>query len=222
MGISEGPLTSLALCWRIERGDGAGVALTSHDRSIVSGGRHCVAEPGMTPAAITRSLGLEPHSGEVAGALRSSALSDTDLALGRWDGARVRLTAVERSVHARDRQAVEDRLFGMLTTEPSYTIRAKCVDSLVRRGSELALDACLEAIGQDSDRHEVRDSGLSGLRRLGGAEHAELGRPYCTAGNSRWYRHNALETFAALAAKLEDAIAKKHFAHALARDRENR
>lgn len=93
--ICEGPLTSLAFCWRIERGDGAGVALTSHDRAILRGGDTYVAEPGVTPAAITRSLGLEPHSGEVAGALSASALTETDLALGRWDGARVRLTAID-------------------------------------------------------------------------------------------------------------------------------
>lgn len=95
--ICEGPLTSLALCWRIERGDGAGVALTSHDRPIVSGGDTYVAEPGVTPAAITRSLGLEPHSSEVAGALTASALTEADLALGRWDAARVRLTAIDWS-----------------------------------------------------------------------------------------------------------------------------
>jgi uncharacterized phage protein (TIGR02218 family) len=49
----------------------------------------------MTPAAVTRSLGLEPHSAEVAGALSSEALDEDDLSLGRWDGARVRLTVVD-------------------------------------------------------------------------------------------------------------------------------
>lgn len=93
--ISQGPLTSLAMSWRIERGDGAGVALTSHDQGIVSGGISYVAEPGMTPAAVTRSLGLEPDSSEIAGALSARALTETDLALGRWDGARVRLIAID-------------------------------------------------------------------------------------------------------------------------------
>ena len=30
MSIADGELTSLALCWRLERADGAGIALTSH------------------------------------------------------------------------------------------------------------------------------------------------------------------------------------------------
>lgn len=93
--ICEGALTSLAFCWRIERGDGAGVGLTSHDRAIVRGGEQYLPAPGVTPAAITRSLGLDPHSGEVAGALSAGALTDSDLGLGRWDRARVNLSAVD-------------------------------------------------------------------------------------------------------------------------------
>lgn len=95
--ICEGPLTALAFCWRIERGDGAGVALTNHDQAIVREGERYLPAPGVTPAAVTRSLGLDAHSAEVAGALSASALTDSDLALGRWDGARVRLTAIDWS-----------------------------------------------------------------------------------------------------------------------------
>lgn len=93
--IADGELTTIALCWRIERPDGAGLALTSHDQGLVHDGVRFAPAPGMTPAAVSRSLGLEPDSGEIAGALSSDALDPLDLALGRWDGARVRLTAVD-------------------------------------------------------------------------------------------------------------------------------
>lgn len=95
MSIVDGELTSIAMCWRLERSDGAGLALTSHDRSVRSQGIAYEPEPGIVPAAVTRSLGLEPHSSEVAGALSSDALEPRDLALGRWDGARVCLSAVD-------------------------------------------------------------------------------------------------------------------------------
>lgn len=95
MSIADGELTSMAMCWWLERKDGAGLALTSHDRQVASDSVSCEPAPGMMPAAVTRSLGLEPHSGEVAGALSSDGLDETDLALGRWDGASVRLTAVD-------------------------------------------------------------------------------------------------------------------------------
>jgi len=96
VSIADGELTSLALCWRLERTDGAGIGLTSHDQAIESVGVQHQATPGILPAAVTRTLGLEPHSAEVAGALSSEALDAADLPLGRWDGAKVSLSAVDR------------------------------------------------------------------------------------------------------------------------------
>ena len=95
MGIVDGELTSVALCWRLERLDGAGIALTSHDAPVTSDGSRHEPAPGMTPAAVTRSLGLEPQSAEATGALSSAALDEEDLSLGRWDGALVRLTVAD-------------------------------------------------------------------------------------------------------------------------------
>ena len=95
--IADGELTTIALCWRIERSDGAGLALTSHDRALTYDGVAFGPTPGITPASVSRSLGLEPDSGEIAGALSSNALEEIDLALGRWDGAGIRLSAVDWS-----------------------------------------------------------------------------------------------------------------------------
>jgi uncharacterized phage protein (TIGR02218 family) len=94
-GIAEGQLTSLALCWRIERADGAGLALTSHDRPVARDGITYRPAPGMTPAAVARRLGIEPSDGEAKGAVTSDALSEGDMADGRWNGARVALSAID-------------------------------------------------------------------------------------------------------------------------------
>lgn len=93
--IADGELTSITLCWRLERSDGAGIALTSHDCPLLVDDIAHEPSPGIVPAAITQSLGLDAHSAEVAGALSTQALESADLALGRWDGARARLTAVD-------------------------------------------------------------------------------------------------------------------------------
>jgi uncharacterized phage protein (TIGR02218 family) len=93
--ITDGPVTSLAFCWQLERRDGAGVSLTSHDARIERGGVIYTPAPGMTPAAIVRRRGLEPQSSEVDGALSDAALTDEDMELGRWDGARVILEAID-------------------------------------------------------------------------------------------------------------------------------
>ena len=91
----EGPLSSLAFCWKVERRDGAGFGLTSHDRGLAIEGVQYAAEPGMLPAAIERRLGMTESDSEIAGAIRSDALDEADLIAGRWDGARVGLFAVD-------------------------------------------------------------------------------------------------------------------------------
>jgi len=95
MTIVDGGLTSLAFCWTIERRDGAGLGLTSHDRPLLIGGTSYRPSPGMSPAAVRMRAGLEPLGGEIEGALSDAALSERDLEAGRWDGARVALFAVD-------------------------------------------------------------------------------------------------------------------------------
>jgi uncharacterized phage protein (TIGR02218 family) len=95
MGIADGALTSLALCWHLERRDGAGIALTSHDEPLLRKGITYEPAPGIMPASITRSVGLDADAGEVNGALSSDSLEEADLALGRWDGAGMRLSAFD-------------------------------------------------------------------------------------------------------------------------------
>ena len=91
----QGPLTTLALCWRVERRDGVAIGLTAHDRDLAIDGLVYRAAPGMTPSAITRSAGLDADSMDVSGALSSAAIGERDLLAGRWDGARVVLFAVD-------------------------------------------------------------------------------------------------------------------------------
>lgn len=95
MSILDGELTTLAFCWRLERRDGAGLALTSHDRPMLVDGVRYEPSPGMSPAAIRAELGLDPRSSEVAGSLSSAAISEADVVSGRWDGAALRLSAAD-------------------------------------------------------------------------------------------------------------------------------
>jgi uncharacterized phage protein (TIGR02218 family) len=88
-------LTTLAFCWRVERRDGVALGFTGHDRDIVRDGLVYRAGPGMTPSAISQSDGLDIDTLDVAGALSADAITANDLAAGRWDGAAVRLFALD-------------------------------------------------------------------------------------------------------------------------------
>lgn len=95
MSWLAGELTTLAFLWRIERADGVALGFTSHDRDLVRDGLVHRAQPGMLPSAIERSDGLEAGGVELAGAITSPAITAGDLSSGRWDGARVWLSAVD-------------------------------------------------------------------------------------------------------------------------------
>src|SRR5579875_852094 len=97
MSWLDGEVTTLALCWRIERRDGVAIGLTDHDRDLTVDGLVHRAAPGMTPSAIKRSDGLDADTMDIAGALTSGAIAEADLLAGRWDGARVVLFAVDWS-----------------------------------------------------------------------------------------------------------------------------
>jgi uncharacterized phage protein (TIGR02218 family) len=88
-------LTTIVLCWRVERRDGVTVALTAHDRDLTVAGVTYRAAPGMTPSAVVRSEGLDADTMEARGALEARAITARDLGAGRWDGARVVVSAVD-------------------------------------------------------------------------------------------------------------------------------
>ena len=91
----DAPLETVAPFWRILRRDGVALGFTAHDRDLWFDGVLHRAAPGMVPSAIRRSADLEPDSAEVKGALSHDALSADDLALGRFDGARVLIGLVD-------------------------------------------------------------------------------------------------------------------------------
>lgn len=95
MGVrNDDGVSAIAFCWTLERRDGAGLALTSHDSEVEVSGIAYSPAAGVLPAAVTRAGGLDGEPGEISGALSSEGLSQDDLSAGRWRGARTRLAAV--------------------------------------------------------------------------------------------------------------------------------
>ena len=88
-------LTTLAFLWRVERADGVAIGFTSHDRDLTRGAFAYLAAPGMVPSAIRLSDGFDADDVELDGALASGAFTEADLRSGRWDGARLVVSAVD-------------------------------------------------------------------------------------------------------------------------------
>ena len=86
--------TTLCWCWRLTRRDGVVKGFTDHDRNLAFDGTAFEAASGFTASDITDALGLSVDNLEVTGALSSAALSEGDLAAGRYDDARIEIFRV--------------------------------------------------------------------------------------------------------------------------------
>ena len=89
--------TSLCLCWRFTRRDGAVFGATDHDRAITFDS--VIHEPasGLKGATFESSAGLAPGRATAAGAISAEFIGETDLDAGLWDGARVDVWRVDWS-----------------------------------------------------------------------------------------------------------------------------
>jgi uncharacterized phage protein (TIGR02218 family) len=91
-------VTTLAHVWRIERRDGERFAFTDHDAPLMFDDLTCEPLVGLSAGVVEKSKGLGVDTSSIVGALSSDAISETDLARGLWDGARVDLYRVDWSV----------------------------------------------------------------------------------------------------------------------------
>src|SRR5690606_36792042 len=90
-------VTTLCRCWRIERADGAVFGFTDHDRALSFEGTSYEPQTGFTRSEMESRLGLAVDTMEAEGALSADAITEDDIALGRWDGAEVTIYAVDWS-----------------------------------------------------------------------------------------------------------------------------
>lgn len=84
-----GDATTLCHCWRVTRRDGTVLGFTDHDHDLAFDSTTFLAASGFAASDWETLSGLSAPAGDVAGALNSDAISEEDIAAGRYDGAKV-------------------------------------------------------------------------------------------------------------------------------------
>ena len=82
-------LTTVARCWDVRRKDGQRFGFTDHDLDLTFDGVVFRADTGMSAAALQQGTGLAVDNSEAVGALSDAAVTEVDIAAGRFDGAEV-------------------------------------------------------------------------------------------------------------------------------------
>jgi uncharacterized phage protein (TIGR02218 family) len=94
--LDSGVIT-LAHCWKLTRRDGVVQGFTDHDSDLVADGVTYRAGTGFTASEATSRFDLAVDGSEIAGALADDALTEADLAAGRYDAARIETWLVDWS-----------------------------------------------------------------------------------------------------------------------------
>ena len=91
----ESGAATLCHVWRLSRGDGLELGFTDHDRDLTVDGGVCRAASGWTAGASESAVGPSGGSFVASGGLDDAAITETDIAAGLYDGARVELWRVD-------------------------------------------------------------------------------------------------------------------------------
>lgn len=86
--------TTLARAWAITRRDRVVMGFTDHDRDLAFEGTLFRADTGMSARALSQTTGLSVDNSAAVGALSSEAITEDDIAAGRYDGAALRIWLV--------------------------------------------------------------------------------------------------------------------------------
>ena len=205
MGWLDGDVTTMALCWRLERRDGVGIGLTAHDRDLLIEGNLYRASPGMTPSAIQRGGGSDASSTDVEGVMQSGAISEADLLGGRWDGARVRMFAVDWTDVSQCVALGSGTIGAVETRDGGFTAELKGLGAtLDRPASDETSPECRAELGDR--RCRVRMAGRRRLVSVAAVAEEVVTLDAVEPVENGW-GNGALRWFDGRNAGLEDAIA---------------
>lgn len=211
-----GGATNLCTCWRLIRTDGAALGFTDHDVTLTFDGTGFEPATGGDGSEQAAKLGGATDTSELMALLTSDAIAESDIRLGRYDGAEVETWRVNwrdtemRHLLRRDRIGeitLEDGVFRAelrsaqadLNRKQGRLYQALC-------GTTLGSPAC----GIDLDDPAYRADGavvsVEGTRRLrvSGLTGFAVGR--FSLGSLEWVSGNKTGLFDRIAAHGRDAL----------------
>jgi len=205
--LGEG-ITGVARCWKVTRLDGACYGFTDHDRALAFDGVEFRPETGLSAAALSQTTGLSVDNSEAVGALSDAAITEADIAAGRFDGASVEAWLVQWA-------APENRVLQFRGSLGELT-RANGAFTAELRGLAEAMNtptgrvyqrACSAVLGDDACRFDLSQAGYV---VDGTVATASQGRVFTFEGfetfKPRWFERGRFEVLDGAAAGLSGAI----------------
>jgi uncharacterized phage protein (TIGR02218 family) len=158
-----GGVTTLCRCWRVTRGDGVVQGFTDHDEDVTLDGLVCHAGTGLSMSEATATLGLAVTGLEISGALSDDALTEADLAAGRYDAAAIELHLVDWSEPALHVLAAAGRLGEVRREGQAFTAELRgLADRLNEDSGARYTAACAADLGDARCTVDLADAAFHG------------------------------------------------------------
>jgi len=200
--------TTVARCWALTRADGLRLGFTDHDEDIVFGATTYRADTGLTARALQQTTGLALDNSEGLGALSDLAVTEADIAAGRYDGAEVEAWLVnwaapaDRIVQFRGRIGEIARANGAFRAE-----LAGLSEILNTAQGRVYQTPCTVVLGDDACGVDLTDPTFSGIGTVDVVEEQKLlTLSGLSAYASNWFQRGRLTVTSGAAAGLVGVV----------------
>jgi uncharacterized phage protein (TIGR02218 family) len=186
--------TRLCQCWSLERRDGARFGFTDHDRDLSFDGITFLAGSGMSAKAFSHATGLSVNNTEAVGVLRDTAVTEADIAAGRYDGAAITIWRVRWDAPA-ERAVIFRGTIGEITRRGGAfeaDLRG-LTEQLNQPRGRAYLRQCSAVLGDAKCRFNLDDPAYAAEVTLDAApDGAVVKLSPATAFNDRWFDGGSL------------------------------
>jgi uncharacterized phage protein (TIGR02218 family) len=185
------------------------MGFTDHDRDLVVDGVACRASSGMTAGALQLGTGLAVDNAGAQGALRDDAITEADIAAGRWDSAQVSIWRVDWTSPGTAEAIFRGSLGEITRGDGAFQAELRGLSEALNRPRGRIFASQCDAILGDG-RCGV-DLSASGLREERSVLAVELdGREIHVGGlgarEERWFENGRVRVLDGAAAGLDEAV----------------
>jgi uncharacterized phage protein (TIGR02218 family) len=203
-----GGLTTVARAWEVVRLDGVRLGFTDHDRDLNFDGLTFRADSGLTARALSQTTGLSVDNTEAMGALSASAISDEDVAAGRYDGAVVVAWLVNWADVDSRRVMFRGAIGEVRRAEGAFHAELRGLsEALNRPVGRVYQKPCTAVLGDAACGFDLSANGYMLETTIGSVEENRVFAPVgLSAFSPGWFQNGRLEVLTGAAQGLSSAI----------------
>jgi uncharacterized phage protein (TIGR02218 family) len=200
--------TTVCRAWTVRRRDGLVLGFTDHDRDLVVDGVDCRADTGLTARALQQTTGLSVDNTEAFGALSAAAITEDDLAAGRYDRAEVRAYLLNWASPQDFMMQFRGHLGEISRVDGSFRAELRGLTDLLNRPHGMAYTPdCSAVLGDSRCRFDLAQPGYRVEVAVATVEDGRvIGIGEIAGLEDRWFEGGRLEVISGGAAGLAGVV----------------